>query len=71
MTPCYLPCYNELEVAGSALLDRLISIPEEILLTRDSDLRVLEGQVITLLSYAMSGRFSGKLSIQAVLICDA
>ena len=66
--PCYLPCYNELEVVGSALLDELISIPEETPPTRGSDLRVLEGQVITLPSYTMSGRLSGGL--QAVLICD-
>ena len=66
--PCCLPCYNELEVVGSALLDRLVLVPEEILLTRDSDLRVLEGQVITHPSYTMSGRLSRGL--QAVLICD-
>ena len=65
--PC-LPCYNELEVVGSALLDRLILVPEEILLTRDSDLRVVEWQVITLPSFAMSVRFSG--DVHVVLICD-
>ena len=66
--PCQLPCYNEGEVAGTALLDKLISVLEETLLTRGSDLRALEGQVITHPSFTMSGEFSGVL--QVVLICD-
>ena len=53
----------------SALLDKLILVPEKILLTRDSDLRVLEGLVITLPSFTVSVRLSG--GIHVVLICDA
>ena len=66
--PGCLPCYYEQVADGLALLDELVLVPEKILLTHDSDLRALEGQVITLSSLAMFGRFSG--DIHVVLFCD-
>ena len=67
--PGCLSGHSELEAGGAALHDNPVMIPVKMIwLTHDSDLRVLEGQVITLSLHCCWWRRGGGTHV--VLFCD-